>query len=514
MALQVEVRLLLDVERALARDGRPANGLTVIGLPAWNTAKGPVLAEGLPTSLGTMPLPSSLESEACDRAQFSASPGQALTVAAGVGEPTVVVLGLGNPATADAERWRRAAAALVRVAGRNGTAALVMPAAETERFAAVTEGARLSAYRYDEFRSEPRRSSPDLLVLIATDVHGEIDGLAAAVRRGTVAAEATEFARDLINRPAGELSPRQFAERVVERMQNLPGVKTEVWEDDRIREERLGALLGVSSGSRQPPRFLRVKYTPTENAAVAHLALVGKGITFDSGGLSLKTAEGMITMKTDMSGAASVMAATWACAREGLPVEVTALAPLTENMPGAEAIKPGDVLTARNGTTIEVLNTDAEGRLVLADALCLAAEAKPDAIIDLATLTGAARVALGPLIAPIYGTTERLVGTVRSAGQRAGEQCWEMPLPDEYRDHLDSDVADIKNIGRPGQAGSIVAALFLSRFADDVPWAHLDIAATARSEESTGYLTKGGTGFGVRTLLELLRSPGALLPLA
>ena len=320
------------------------------------------------------------------------------------------------------------------------------------------------------------------------------------------------FARDLVNRPPSELTPSVFADLVVERFRGVGGVELEVWGEHRIEEERLGGLLGVSRGSSQPPRFVKVTYRPGGASSTPHLALVGKGITFDSGGLSLKTADGMTTMKTDMSGAAAVLAATWACAVEGLPVRVSAFAPITENMPGGRAIKPGDVLTARDRTTMEVLNTDAEGRLVLADALCLAVEEGPDAVIDLATLTGAAVVALGSSIAAVYGTTQPLVAAIEQAGKRAGEQCWQMPLAEQYRDHLDSDVADLKNIGRPGQAGSIVAALFLARFAGGVPWAHLDIAGPARAAEASGYLTKGGTGFGTRTLLELLREPGSAVP--
>jgi leucyl aminopeptidase len=236
--------------------------------------------------------------------------------------------------------------------------------------------------------------------------------------------------------------------------------------------------------------------------------LVGKGITFDSGGLSLKTADGMVTMKTDMSGAAAVMAAIGACASLGLPVKVTAIAPATENMPGGRATKPGDVLTIRNGLTIEVLNTDAEGRLVLADGLSLAAELEPDVVIDIATLTGACVVALGRSIAGLFGTDDTLLETVKAAAERAGEPVWPLPIPERYRSHIDSEVADMKNMGSPGQAGAIAAATLLARFVEGTPWAHLDIAGPARSEEADGPVTKGGTGFGVRTLVEVVASYG------
>ena len=287
-------------------------------------------------------------------------------------------------------------------------------------------------------------------------------------------------------------------------------VTVEVWDEDRIAAERLGGLLGVARGSTQPPRLVRVEYRPPDpieiDGRVPHLALVGKGITFDSGGLSLKTATGMETMKTDMGGAAAVLGAVDAAAALGARIRITAITPLTENMPGGSATKPGDVLTTRNGKTIEVLNTDAEGRLVLADGLTLAAEAEPDAIIDLATLTGAAVVALGKEIAGLLGNDDDLIAQVRAAGDRAGEPLWPLPLPDDYRSHIDSEVADMRNVGRPGQAGSIAAAMLLREFVGEVPWAHLDIAGPARSDENSRYLSQGGTGFGVRTLVALVTS--------
>jgi leucyl aminopeptidase len=242
------------------------------------------------------------------------------------------------------------------------------------------------------------------------------------------------------------------------------------------------------------------------------VVLVGKGITFDSGGLSLKTPEGMTTMKTDMSGAATVIAALSALSELSTRVRVTAIAMVTENMPGPSALKPGDVLRARNGKTIEVLNTDAEGRLVLSDGLSLAAELEPDAIIDVATLTGAQVVALGRSIGAIFATDDGLIEQLMAAGQVAGESLWPLPLPEDYAEHIDSEIADMKNTGRTGEAGSIAAAMLLSRFVGDVPWAHLDIAGPARAAEASGYLTKGGTGFGVRTLLGLLESLGTAPP--
>lgn len=236
------------------------------------------------------------------------------------------------------------------------------------------------------------------------------------------------------------------------------------------------------------------------------MVLVGKGITFDSGGLSLKSGEGMMTMKTDMTGAAVVLGALSVVARLKGRTKVTAITPLTENLPGHRATKPGDVLTARDRTTIEVLNTDAEGRLVLADGIGLAVELEPDAIIDVATLTGAARVALGPDVAALFGTDPELVESIKAAGATAGEAFWELPLVESYEKHLESQVADVKNIGKTGQAGTIVAALFLRRFAKGRPWAHLDIAATNSRDADDGYLSKGASAFSLRTLATYLLS--------
>ena len=259
----------------------------------------------------------------------------------------------------------------------------------------------------------------------------------------------------------------------------------------------------MSLGSDQPPRLVKLTYTPP-GKATGTVALVGKGITFDSGGLSLKTADGMETMKTDMSGAAAVIGTMSVLRQAGVKTKVVAYVPTTENMPGGRAIKPGDVLKIRNGKTVEVLNTDAEGRLILADGLSLAVEEKPDAIIDLATLTGACVVALGMKIAGLMGNDDAWIGQVRDAADRVGEPMWPLPLPQEYRKDLDSEIADLKNITGGRGGGALTAGLFLAEFAGDVPWAHLDIAGPARAGSDDGYIGKGGTGFGVRTLVEVL----------
>jgi len=508
--------------------GDVAEDLVAVGLPVLAGTDGPELPEGMVQSVGGIDLPLGLSGEMLRRQGFTAKVGQSMVLRPPANGPALVLLGLGGPLGLDAERWRRAAAALVRAAGEGGTAAMVVPETApavdpVEAGAALAEGAVLAAYRFESYRSTPKPPAVDELLVVPGD-HGDgaasvdagkrFDAMAAGARRGVRTAEAVAFARDLVNTPPSDLPPSRLAERVAAELEGTKGTTVEVWDEERIKSERLGGLLGVSRGSLEPPRLVRAVYDPVDPITIdgrtPHVVLVGKGITFDSGGLSLKTAEGMTTMKTDMSGAAIVLAALSACADLGVRVKVTALAPITENMPGARAVKPGDVLTIRNGSTIEVLNTDAEGRLVLADALSLAAEIDPapDAIVDVATLTGAAVVALGMGIAAIFGSDEPLVERVRRSGDQVGERLWPMPLPEEYADHIESEVADMKNTGRAGQAGSIAAALLLARFTGGLPWAHLDIAGPARSPEDSGYLSKGGTAFGVRTLLALLASYG------
>ena len=436
---------------------------------------------------------------------FEGKPGETLPLPDDDGR-TVVAIGVGEPDKVDAEVLRRAAAAFVRCGWRSAAAAVELLAAapgDLDRRAAaqaIVEGASLAAYQFSEFKST---SKPCLIERMAVVGTGGAR-LQSGVDRGVRVAEAVNFARDLVNRPAGDLTPTDLAAIAVE-MAEREGLQATVLDEVAIENERLGALRGVSLGSDEPPRLIELVYEPPGRAR-GTLALVGKGITFDSGGLSLKTADGMSTMKTDMGGAAAVIATMSALTALGAKTRVIGIVPATENMPGGRAIKPGDVLKARNGKTIEVLNTDAEGRLVLADGLSLAVEAGPDAIVDIATLTGAAPVALGRKIAALMGNHLALVEQVRAASERTGEPTWVMPLPDMYRKDIDSDVADIKNIGKAGQAGTLIGGLFLKEFVGDVPWAHLDIAGPARSDEDEGYVRKGGTGYGARTLIELALS--------
>jgi leucyl aminopeptidase len=498
------------------------DGVVALGVPVVQGADGPVLADGVPPVLsrdgagGAASLEVTLDAGGLAQRGFKGALGDTLVVAAGRQPsdlPAVVLVGFGPVESVGADTLRRAAATFVRAAGRSGTAVLVLPeslanAVGSSKVAgsALAEGAMLGAYRFTAHKSEPEPGRVDRVVVRGVGLDPE--ELAVGVARGRAVADAVCLARDLVNEPPSSMTPSSLARAAEDHVGGQPGVTLEVWEEDRIAAEHLGGLLGVARGSAEPPRLLRAEYEPADpvevEGRVPHVVLVGKGITFDSGGLSLKTADGMVTMKTDMSGAAAVLATVSACGALGVRVRVTAIAPVTENMPGGRATKPGDVLTIRNGRTIEVLNTDAEGRLVLADGLSLATELQPDAVIDLATLTGACVVALGNGIAGVFGSDEALVGRVQAASARAGESVWPLPLPDEYRSHIDSDIADMKNVGKAGQAGAIAAAMLLARFVEGVPWVHLDIAGPARADEDSGVIVRGGTGFGVRTLLSLL----------
>jgi leucyl aminopeptidase len=517
-----------DVLDAAALAAAADGPVIAVGVPVVRSGDGPRPAPGVPERLniGHAGVTTALSAELAARRGFRGDAGQSLVVASSDG-PALVYLGCGDPGSVTTDTLRRSAASLVRGAGRSGVAVYVLPeglvdglpreesggpAAPAPRRAAqaVTEGAVLAGYRFTSHKTDTDESGVDGVVVAGAGLEPEV--VAEGVRRGASVAEAVCFARDLVNEPPSTMSPALLAAAVQERLAGGSGVTLEVWDEDRIVAERLGGLLGVARGSAEPPRLIRAVYEPADpvqvDGKVPHVVLVGKGITFDSGGLSLKTPEGMTTMKTDMSGAAAVMAAVSACADLGVRLRVTAIAPVTENMPGGRATKPGDVLTIRNGRTIEVLNTDAEGRLVLADGLSLAAESAPDAIVDLATLTGACVVALGRSIAGLFGNDDALVARVGAASERAGEPTWPLPLPAQYRGDIDSEVADMKNVGKSGQAGAIAAAMLLERFVGDVPWAHLDIAGPARSDDDDGILTKGGTGFGVRTLLELVEGMG------
>ena len=443
-----------------------------------------------------------------DAETFQAKAGSVTHVHAGdrLRAPRLVVVGLGPRAGASLEVLRRAAAAGVRRARDLGARRIAvevlgerLPA--RQRAQAVVEGGMLGAYAFERYkRDKAERQVEELRVVEADGRHAR--DVAAGVRRGEIFAGATAFARDLINAPANDIHPSHLA-RVAAAVAKEAGLEVKVLERVDCRKLGMGAFLGVAAGSEQPPKFIHLRYAPAGRPR-KRVAIVGKGITFDSGGLDLKNAEGMLRMKYDMSGAAAVLAVMRALPSLRPAVEVHGLIAATENMPSGTAIRPGDVLRAMNGTTIEVGNTDAEGRLTLADALCYACErVRADETIDLATLTGACVMALGHLCSGLLANDRALAERLLAAAETAGERLWQLPLIDEYREHLKSDVADLNNVG-PRGGGAITAALFLKEFAGDKPWAHLDIAGPAFTEKDLPLAPKGATGVGVRTLLTYL----------
>jgi leucyl aminopeptidase len=417
--------------------------------------------------------------------------------------PAGVVIGVGlggpRPDLAESEVLRRAAGAAARAGRSFASLALALPATDQAEAAAVLEGAILGGYSFDAFRTTTAKPTETTsITVLAAGIDGEV---AHVVER----AAAVNLCRDLVNTPPGDLRPSAFTERVAA-AGRAAGIEVSVIEADQLRSEASGGILAVGQGSSDPPRLIKMTYAPV--GAQAHLALVGKGITFDSGGLSLKPPKSMETMKCDMSGAAAVASALVAIAAEGLPVRVTGWLAVAENMPSGTAQRPGDVIAMYGGKTVEVLNTDAEGRLVMGDALVRAAREQPDALLDIATLTGAQMVALGMTTAGVMGNNAGLRDGICAVGREAGEALWPMPLPPELRPSLDSPVADIANIGDRSNGGMLTAGLFLQEFVPEgVPWGHLDIAGPAfNTAGASGYTPKGGTGFGVRTLVAVARA--------
>ncbi|HEY9556643.1 MAG TPA: leucyl aminopeptidase [Acidimicrobiales bacterium] len=419
---------------------------------------------------------------------------------------TMFVVGLGKAADVDPSVLRHAAGCLARAAKGHEAIAidLLRSLADVGDMArgaqAIAEGLALGGYQYTTFKS---KSEPSKLTRAAI-VGGGGKRTQTAIDSGIVLAEAASWARDLVNEPGGSLTPPELAKRVAKEGERC-GFEVTVWDEKDIKRERLGGVLGVNRGSTQPPRFLTLRYTADK--ARGTVALVGKGITFDSGGLSLKPSDGMVGMKGDMGGAAAVLGTFRAVATLGAKVNLVGYIPLTDNMPGPDATRVGDVLKMRNGKTVEVLNTDAEGRLILADALSLATEGAPDAIVDLATLTGACMVALGDRTAGLMGNHQGWLAQVQGAADTTGEPMWPLPLPTYLRGKLDSTIADLKNITDARWGGALAAGVFLQEFVGEgIPWAHIDIAGPADSSEVDGAIVKGGTGYGVRTLVELLNT--------
>ncbi len=418
----------------------------------------------------------------------------------------IMVVGLGARGQLTPEVIRRAASAGVRRSRDLGARIVAIDVLGDTlplgvRARAVVGGALLGTYTFDRYKKErPDKVVEELRVVEADARRGR--EVREAIHIGKTFAEATMFARDLINAPANEVHPTHLAKTAAE-VARAGRLKLRVYERAECEKMGMGAFLGVALGSEQPPKFIHMTYYPAGRAR-KKVAIIGKGVTFDSGGLDLKPADGMLRMKNDMSGAAAVLAVMRALPLLKPSVEVHAIVAATENMVSGKAQRPGDIVRAMNGMTIEIGNTDAEGRLTLADALSYAAtRVKPDEMIDLATLTGACVVALGPLCAGLLTNNQPLADRLKAAADLVGERVWQLPLIDEYKEGLKSDVADINNVG-PRGGGAISAGLFMKEFAGDVPWVHLDIAGPAFTDKDLPLGPKGATGFGARTLLAYL----------
>ncbi len=421
----------------------------------------------------------------------------------------LLIVGMGEAKSCTLESFRKGAAAAIKTAEKIRAEKLTLefhlPAGGTldplQAAQSASEGLWLGSYRFDRYKKSDKPKVAQVDFLIAGKEKNP--AIRQGIHRGTILADATCWARDMINTPACDMTPKRMAEEA-KKLRGLPGIKLKILEKSELARLGMRSFLAVSQGSDQPPCLIHLHYRPTGKIK-RRVAIVGKGVTFDSGGLSLKTPSTyMETMKDDMSGGAAVLGICKALAALKLPVEVHGIVAATENMPSGSADKPGDVVRAMMGKTIEILNTDAEGRLTLADALPYAIRQKPDLVIDMATLTGACVVALGELCAGIMGNDQGLIDNLIAAGKVAGERIWQLPLIEEYKEDIKSTIADVKNTGGR-YAGTITAGLFLQEFVEPtIPWAHVDIAGPAWSEKDTAYTPRGGAGFMVRTIIRFL----------
>lgn len=453
---------------------------------------------------GPVPARLGLDRAALERAGFKGAAGSTLAIPAAAG-PLVVAVGVGDPADLEVHALREAIAHAVRATKSKAHVGIELPATGIDADdlgRLVAEGALLARYSYAILKDAA--SAPVALETLQLRSTG-VDAAAATegLEAGRIAARAANIARDLCNAPPSHLTAAGLGE-VARDLGARFGFEVQEFGREELIELRCGGLLGVNAGSAQEPRMLKLSYVP-QGTPTGHLGLVGKGIMYDSGGVSLKPSDPMhLLMKMDMGGAASVLGAFTGLRDSGSTATVTGFLMCTDNMPSGSAYKLGDVLTTRSGKTIEVKNTDAEGRLVMCDALTLATEEGVDAIIDIATLTGASLMALGQLTAALFGNDQDLVDAVRASAATTDEQVWQLPLERRYRKQLDSDVADISNLGG-SYAGATTAALFLADFVGSTPWAHLDIAGTMQSGTDDGWRSKGATGFGTRILIDLAR---------
>jgi len=448
--------------------------------------------------------------ERCTEGEFKGKPGEILTIhpMGRLATKRVIVVGLGDLQKIDVQAVQHASATTTRHLQNTGAHQIVLAIdvfrdrlERIQEIQAQLEGALLGLYTFRLYQqTENGSNGNDISIKLLVEEANKAE-FEQAAHKARILAEATNFARNLVNEPPNVLTPRELANRA-SAMAKAVGLECEIWEKDKIAELGMGGLLGVSQGSAQPPYFVLLRYrgAPDKNTG---MALVGKGITFDTGGISIKPAQHMDTMKGDMAGAAAVIGAMQAIAQFKPAINVTALIPTCENMPSATAYRPGDILRLMNGKTIEIVNTDAEGRLILADALSYAAREGLSPIIDLATLTGGIVVALGSTLTGLFCNDEGLTNDILAAGRLTGEKYWPMPLDDEYKELIKSDIADIKQTGGR-DASSVTAAKILEHFVGDAQWAHLDIAGTSYLESKKSYQERGATGVGVRTLAELV----------
>lgn len=479
------------------------------------TARGDLLAVALPE--GRIPAPlkkldrrlGNLLSAAIRRKEISGKPGDMLYLSApGLPVKHVLFVGIGKPEDLTLDRVRQAAGRAARAAQDRGLARIstdiadlrVKEASPGDLVQAVSEGVHLAAYRFEKYKSEKKNGKPPLDLVMLIFAKTPPRGSAGAADRGRLISRAVLWARDLISHPSSDMTPRDMAGEARAMARRRRKVSVRVLGRDALRRLKMGGILGVGRGSDEPPCLIVAEYRGRRGRPVA---LVGKTVTFDTGGISIKPSAGMDQMKDDMSGGAAVLATIQAAADLRLPVRLIGILPAVENMPSGRAYKPGDVLKTMSGRTIEVLNTDAEGRLILADAIHYATTLKPELIVDVATLTGACSVAVGNRAIAMMGTDRTAMDALKEAGELTGERVWELPLWEEYEDLIKSDVADCKNIG-DRSAGTIVGGIFLKPFAGKVPWVHLDIASTAWTEKDLPYVPKGAAGIAVRLLMRYI----------
>ena len=480
-----------------------------MSVAAATAVPGNVTARGVPVaSYADVPGTLGHSREALTAVGFDGALGATFVIP---GDVVTVAVGIGAAAAVDAAALRNAGAAFARAAGSHSDLAIdlagtgAVPADVAAQ--ALVEGALLARYRYDPLRFTSKVDKPAVASLAVICSDGDADAAGRGAARGRTFAAVTQLARDLANTPHSHLNATGLA-RLATELGPDRGLTVEVFDKDQLRQLGCGGLLGVNAGSTEPPRMIKLTYAPPGHSG-RRLGLVGKGLMYDSGGLALKPGDEVhAQMKNDMSGAAAVFAAMMALADAGCQSAVTAWLMCTDNMPSGTAMALGDVITIRGGTTVEVINTDAEGRLVMADALVLATEDGVDAIVDIATLTGACMRALGTQVAGVMGNDAALIGQIEAAAASTDEPVWELPLEQRYRRELDSTVADLRNLGG-ANAGAITAALFLAEFVGNTPWAHIDIAGTAQSNGDAGWQTAGCTGFGARLLLQFALDFGA-----